>query len=138
MTKPVRLQLKRSKGFRLQEASQAANGLPAMIVARPTKWGNPWRVKIRGRFNNGDPAWAGAHDQECNYPFSQTQAEAAARAVDCFDKGFRAGILTRIRIEEVTELSGNNLACWCAPSLPCHADVLLRLANPNEVFDVQG
>ncbi len=26
------------------------------------------------------------------------------------------------------ELKGAVLACWCAP-LPCHADVLLRLAN---------
>lgn len=24
---------------------------------------------------------------------------------------------------------GRNLACWCAPDLPCHADVLLELAN---------
>jgi hypothetical protein len=26
------------------------------------------------------------------------------------------------------ELRGKDLACWCAP-LPCHGDVLLRLAN---------
>lgn len=29
----------------------------------------------------------------------------------------------------LSELRGKNLLCWCAP-LPCHADVLLRLANP--------
>ena len=28
-----------------------------------------------------------------------------------------------------TELPGKDLLCWCAP-LPCHGDVLLRLANP--------
>ncbi len=28
------------------------------------------------------------------------------------------------------ELKGKNLACWCPLSAPCHADVLLRLANP--------
>lgn len=27
------------------------------------------------------------------------------------------------------ELAGRDLACWCAPSLPCHVDVLLRVAN---------
>jgi hypothetical protein len=27
-------------------------------------------------------------------------------------------------------LAGHDLACWCAP-LPCHCDVLLRLANPQ-------
>lgn len=138
MTKPVRLQLKRTKGFRLQEASQAANGLPAVIVGRPTKWGNPYRVKIRGRFHDGTPAWAGAHDQEINYPMHRTQAEAAERAVSCFKDRFLKGELVRIRIEEVTNLAGKNLACWCDLSMPCHADVLLRLANPEEVSNVQG
>ena len=27
------------------------------------------------------------------------------------------------------ELKGKNLACWCKPGTPCHADVLLRMAN---------
>jgi hypothetical protein len=27
------------------------------------------------------------------------------------------------------DLGGKNLACWCAPGQPCHADVLLELAN---------
>jgi hypothetical protein len=31
-------------------------------------------------------------------------------------------------LADLPELRGRNLACWCAPS-PCHADVLLRLAN---------
>ena len=26
-------------------------------------------------------------------------------------------------------LRGRDLACWCAPGLPCHADVLLSAAN---------
>ncbi|HLH95065.1 MAG TPA: DUF4326 domain-containing protein [Xanthobacteraceae bacterium] len=26
-------------------------------------------------------------------------------------------------------MRGNNLACWCPLDRPCHADVLLRLAN---------
>lgn len=29
----------------------------------------------------------------------------------------------------VAELKGKNLACWCAPGAPCHADVLLDIAN---------
>jgi hypothetical protein len=28
-----------------------------------------------------------------------------------------------------SELGGRNLACWCAPNGPCHADLLLALAN---------
>jgi len=30
--------------------------------------------------------------------------------------------------EDVHELRGCNLVCWCAP-LPCHGDLLVRLAN---------
>lgn len=42
--RPQRLQLSRRKGFRLQTASRALNGLPAVNVARPSKWGNPYRA----------------------------------------------------------------------------------------------
>jgi hypothetical protein len=27
------------------------------------------------------------------------------------------------------ELRGKNLACWCPEGSPCHADVLLEIAN---------
>ena len=40
MSEPVRVQRKRTKGFRLQEASP--NGLPVVYVGRPSKWGNPF------------------------------------------------------------------------------------------------
>lgn len=29
-------------------------------------------------------------------------------------------------------LRGHDLCCWCKPGQPCHADVLLRLANEGE------
>lgn len=32
-------------------------------------------------------------------------------------------------MDRTAELRGKNLACWCALSAPCHADVLLELAN---------
>lgn len=31
----------------------------------------------------------------------------------------------------VAELAGKDLACWCEPDAPCHADVLLRVANAD-------
>jgi hypothetical protein len=31
-------------------------------------------------------------------------------------------------IKDIQELRGKDLVCWCAP-LPCHGDILLRLAN---------
>ena len=33
-------------------------------------------------------------------------------------------------IMDIDELTGKMLGCWCAP-LPCHGDVLLKLANPG-------
>lgn len=31
--------------------------------------------------------------------------------------------------EIVAELRGRNLSCWCAVGEPCHADVLIEIAN---------
>lgn len=36
-------------------------------------------------------------------------------------------------MQALSELRGKNLVCWCAP-LPCHATVLLRLANIDPKF----
>jgi hypothetical protein len=37
-----------------------------------------------------------------------------------------------VRVARVKEvLKGKNLVCWCAPK-PCHADVLLEIANQPE------
>jgi hypothetical protein len=30
---------------------------------------------------------------------------------------------------DIRQLRGKNLACWCKPGQPCHADILLELAN---------
>lgn len=32
-------------------------------------------------------------------------------------------------VARLPELRGKNLACWCSLNRPCHADVLLELAN---------
>ena len=44
MAKPLRLRLSRRKGFTLQAASRGANGLAAVVVARPSRWGNPFVI----------------------------------------------------------------------------------------------
>jgi hypothetical protein len=31
--------------------------------------------------------------------------------------------------DKLAELRGKNLACWCPLNKPCHADVLLEIAN---------
>ena len=34
-----------------------------------------------------------------------------------------------LRERAIKELRGKNLACWCSLDGPCHADVLLEIAN---------
>ena len=48
---------------------------------------------------------------------------------------FEAWIATQPALVERAraQLTGRDLACWCAPDSPCHADVWLRLLNPSEL-----
>lgn len=106
---PVRLQLSRKKGFNLQEHSHQVNGLEAVNVARPTKWGNPFRVDLIDCFSNKD-------------------------AAAMFNKYLKQYLFHRrspfsFKYADMQELRGKNLACWCKPGEPCHADVLMELAN---------
>ncbi len=84
---PHRIQLRRTKGWR-KPAS-------AIVVARPTRWGNPFPVI------NGD----------------------RVTAVERFRAWLPSSGL------DLTELHGRDLCCWCPLDQPCHADVLLELAN---------
>jgi hypothetical protein len=44
---------------------------------------------------------------------------------------YRRYLLNNLELmASLSELKGRDLVCWCAP-LPCHADVLLELANPE-------
>jgi hypothetical protein len=75
-------------------------------VARPTRWGNP--VK------SGDVA-----------------DRVAAFRAGVLDPN-RTGIWERYpTIAEVSELRGRDLGCWCPLDQPCHADVLLEIANQD-------
>ena len=42
--RPQRMQLSRRAGFNLQDASIALNGLPARLITRPGRWGNPFTI----------------------------------------------------------------------------------------------
>lgn len=102
--KPVRVQRKRTKGFSLQAASQ--NGLPVVYVGRPSQWGNPYRV------GDDDPMLVG----------NKMSALDAVRM-------YNWHLAARPYELNLEELRGKNLACWCPLDQPCHADVLLALAN---------
>ena len=74
----------------------------AVKVDRSTRWGNPFGV-----------------GPGC----TRRQAVAA------FALHLAATEQASLRDEIRSELRGKNLACWCPLDEPCHADVLLRLAN---------
>jgi hypothetical protein len=98
--RPVRIQLSRRKGFNLQAASLITNGRLAVNVTRPTRFGNPFKIGVCGH--------------------------TAASAVAAYREQL---VRTTPRLAHaLAPLRGKNLACWCAPDAPCHADVLLELA----------
>ena len=107
MQKPVRLQLKRIKGFNLKKLSKETNGLEYAVVSRPSKWGNPYIV--------------GKLSINHTFPVSAEQAVA-------FFRDFVYGNPRNIAII-AKELKGKNLACWCPLNQKCHADILLKIAN---------
>jgi hypothetical protein len=112
MTKPVRLQLSRRKGFNLQALSLETNGLPAVNVARPTKWGNPFAIGQSRKDDNG--MW--------------DQIDTADVAVRFFREMLTLDRRNYPSNEDIKKLRGFNLGCWCKAS-PCHADVLLKLCE---------
>lgn len=114
---PVRLQLSRRKGFNLQEHSRAINGLDAVNVARPGKWGNPWRV---GESGIPDATEAVRRFRASVIGFDTPNSF-------CPPIAHPESTIGKI-IGSAHELRGKNLACWCGDG-PCHADVLLELAN---------
>jgi hypothetical protein len=90
---------------RFQRSRRKGSRLPpnVVVVTRPTKWGNP-------------------------HPSALGRAEAVRRYRD----DLLAGRLA-VRVDDVrSELRGRDLACFCALDEPCHADVLLAIANESK------
>jgi hypothetical protein len=109
-TTPHRVQRSRAKGWRMPEN--------AVCVSRPSKWSNPYIVT---QTRNGQ--WWIDCCGDMAGPFS-SKSDAAAQAV----AEFRVEV-SPLHADIRSELRGKNLACWCALNEPCHADVLLELAN---------
>jgi hypothetical protein len=112
---PERIQLRRTKGWRKPDG--------AVVVSRPTKWGNPFTIAAAI-----EAGWA--DDEE----------EAREVAVECFEDVIQYGRasvwwfsngaeqIDWIR-RNVHTLQGSDLACWCRPDQACHGDVLIKYAN---------
>lgn len=82
----------------------------AVYVGRPTKFGNPYHPQMPG-------------------------VDSLSSILPLFKEHLR-----QILVREpgfLDELRGKDLACWCQPHAPCHADILLKLANAGELPHVQ-
>lgn len=106
---PQRIQRKRTKGWRMPEG--------AVYVGRGTKWGNPYRVGDESAFIGENPVMG------LDEPLSQEDA------AQLYGIALRGGHLQITAATASTELAGKDLACWCKPGDPCHADILLEIAN---------
>lgn len=83
-----------------------------VYVGRPSKWGNPFDdmpVDDAVRLFN-------------------EQIEKGYRELDTLPRSLFSRF-TVMAMEAELELRGKNLACWCPLDQPCHADVLLKIAN---------
>lgn len=101
--KPHRVQLSRKRGWRMPPNT--------ISVARPSIFGNPYRVG-----DHGDA-------EECVKLFRAMLTDALDGPIG-IHRALVATLLAKAR--------GKNLACWCKLDQPCHADVLLELANRDQ------
>jgi hypothetical protein len=125
---PERIQLRRTKGWRKPDG--------AIVVARPSRWGNT-RSRVITMTDGGGPRFdlyllaGGAKLWTFDWSYRNAH-EAAGAAVAEYREALPRGYGEVVR----SFLAGHDLACWCPLDQPCHADVLLELANaadPSEL-----
>ena len=104
--KPVRIQRRRAKGWRMPEG--------AVCVDRSTKWGNPFVISRK------------LTRETCVHLFRVIlSGYLCLSSGDCEEQKRYSKMVAR----DIGELRGKDLACWCSLDQPCHADVLLEVAN---------
>ena len=107
---PRRIQLSRKKGYRKPEG--------AIVVARPSRWGNPYFVHSSEivQHDDGRDWWIPG-------------GGARQFAVESYRTDLVNGRLPVTVADVERDLAGHDLACWCKPDQLCHGDVLLEIAN---------
>lgn len=151
MSSPKRIQRKRTGGWRMPEG--------AVYVGRGSKWGNPfvvgktqirvpgveaeWEYEGRLHKTTGERTFFCTGTDDVGMPVGFWHDVLLATREQCVEL-YRLRIL-RLDVENVgtgerlatirAELAGRDLACWCPLTdknghrVPCHADVLLEVAN---------
>ena len=111
---PKRIQRKRAKGW--------TKPFLAYCVTRPSYFGNPFKIGVGAPFR---------FDSQ-----GKLRATKSLRAVPDAETSvgfFRAWINSRhgsaMKNAAREYLRGKDLCCWCPLDKPCHADVLIEVAN---------
>ena len=121
MTGPQRIQQRRTKGWRKPEG--------AVAVGRGTRWGNPFRVgqvckvwHLGGE--GGDELYRDHFTVIAPWHAVALFRSAMKGDPNWYPDGWQPGI-----VPDTTALRGKDVMCWCPLDQPCHADVLLDIAN---------
>lgn len=131
VVEPVRVQLRRTKGWRKPENT--------IVVSRPSKWGNPYIVQRRDDYEG---LWLVVDVRDDTVEDHRGhKRDALALAAYLFGEELRrelgitraSGTLAFSVADVRRELKDRNLACWCPlpePGRPdlCHARILLDIA----------
>lgn len=97
---PKRIQRKRTKGWQMPPNT--------VSVTRPGRYGNPYVV---GEKND------------------MGQVVTLEKCLEYFRFYLHRKYPGNLLDEFLAPLRGKDLACWCPEGSPCHADILLELAN---------
>ncbi len=114
---PERIQMSRQRPWRAEHPD-------AVIVARPSKWGNPYRV-VRALGGEWAVCWIAPGGE-------LIPVGAHADRSDAFEVMLSAYADLAEETLDLAPLRGRDLACWCPLDQPCHADVLLVLTNGGD------
>lgn len=138
--RPERVQRRRTAGWRTPDG--------AIYIGRPTRWGNPID------FRAGEYCWLAlsygcradaAGRREASVKAYREWVSAPPGLVTAeYERGFSFGTSERMvahrprikvgrapSLDEIRTLRGKTLACFCPLGAPCHADVLLEIANED-------
>lgn len=127
MSAPKRVQMRRDRPWQDREN-------PAVVVSRPSRWGNPFSVDVYGR-DLAICLYRQALTGDWN-PSLLDQSESDEYWSTVYDAtmAFRKRLGSPMPLELVPhEFRGRDLACWCRLDEACHADVLLEIANGRGV-----
>ncbi|WP_242892585.1 DUF4326 domain-containing protein [Actinomadura litoris] len=143
---PVRIQRRRTSGWRMPSN--------ATYVGRPSRWGNPYAVgetlvrypaidggewELEGRSGKTPGEHHVYRHPDGSITWHRVEYATRAQVVELYALHVGPMGSHELDVAEVRRvLGGRDLACWCPLTdedgnpVPCHADVLLRLANGGD------